>query len=431
MLRSVLAQIYLLITRVANNGVYTGLDFHERKKIQIVNITVTAGLFPNLVFGPLNFLQGRQLLALVNAALFFGGLLILWMHHKRKYPLARLLLSVAASVAFSIGAIFYRNGGEYFLLANLIVIVVFFNEAWFLILMSIVNCGMFIAIKVFLQSGIVYGTVPFGRILFNISWTLVMMVLGLWFFKNEQIGYQTQVEEKNRELERINKGKEKIFSIIAHDLRSPIAQLKSSLALVNREYISAEQFHQITSGLALQVDQLHTTLDNLLRWSLSQLQGITAKPERVALAPVIAHKLELYQQRIEEKQLKLRVENIDHRAWVDRDHLLLVLRNLLSNAIKYSYPGGTIIVQCFSSDREVTIAVADAGPGMSKGKLASLFREELVSSEPGTAQEKGTGLGLKLCREFIEKNNGRISAESFENKGSTFYLSLPKAPDIG
>ncbi|MBV9989179.1 MAG: HAMP domain-containing histidine kinase [Chitinophagaceae bacterium] len=424
---SLIHQIYLLAGRIANIGVSEGLSFHEKKKIQVINICISAGVLPKVFFGCLNFLQGKTLLGFINLVLLIGGVLILWMHHRKKYPLARLVMIFAASALFTASAILYRNGGEYYLMANLIIIIIFFNETKFLIGISFANCLLFLGIKIFLHSDFVYDTVPFSRIIFNIGWVLLMMVLALWFFKTEQRAYQKTIELKNQELEQINRSKEKIFSIIAHDLRSPIGQLKSSLDLVNREYISPEQFHQITSKLAYQVDLLHNTMDNLLRWSLSQLQGITAKPEKTELAPIIEHKLKLYQPRLEEKQLKLVAEGTDKLIWVDPDHLLLVLRNLLSNAIKYSYPSSTVAIRCQSDGHEVTIAVSDTGTGISQNILASLFHSDIIVSSLGTANERGTGLGLKLCREFIEKNNGRIYVESFENRGSTFYVSLPQA----
>ncbi len=427
MLPNLLQRLYAFTVRIINIGVSDKLSFSEKKKTQIVNITVAAGFMPEVFFGTLNFLQGRTILVLVNAVLFIGGTLILIINSYQKFLAGRLILTFAASIVYAVAAIYYRNGAEYFLLANMAIVLVFFNDKRWLISICLLNCFLFIGIKIFLQNGFVYGTVPFSRIVFNIGWALAMMILSLWFFKIEQKTYQRQLEEKNNELEKANQTKEKIFSIIAHDLRSPVAQLKSSLELVNREYINAEQFHDITNKVSSQVDQLHNTLDNLLRWSLSQLQGITAKPEKTDLAPLLQHKLTLFSQKIEEKKISLQMENTEQKIWVDPDHLLLVLRNLLSNAIKYSYSGGTITIHCTAANDQVTIAISDRGTGMNELVKQTIFHSDTIISHPGTANEKGTGLGLKLCREFMEKNNGHISVESFESRGSTFFISLPQA----
>jgi two-component system sensor histidine kinase/response regulator len=427
MFRSVLSKIYMLGVRTANIGVSDDMSFHEKKKTQVINVSVVAGISPKVYFGILNFLQGKIVLGVINVTLLLGGIAILVIHSYRRFLMARLIMIFAASILFTVSAVLYRNGGEYFLMANLIIIIIFFNERKYMIGISIMNCLLFVGIKIFLQYGVVYDSIPFGRFIFNISWTLIIMVLALWFFKTEQVVYQQQIEEKNGELETINKTKEKLFSIIAHDLRSPIAQLKGSLDLVNREYISPEQFHEMTAKLSAQVDQLHNTMDNLLRWSLSQLQGITAKPERTDLEPVLQNGLTLFTEKLEQKNIALVLQGVKQTVMVDPDHLQVVLRNLISNAVKYSYPGSTISIYSHVIGSDVTISITDTGTGMNDSVKRSVFYSENLVSKLGTANEKGTGLGLKLCREFIEKNNGSIRVESFENKGSTFFVSLPNA----
>lgn len=422
---SLYQRVYRFCAGIANIGVDPGFNYFEKKKIQVINLAVSAGFFPNIIFAVINYHEGRMAAVYVNLLLFSGGVLILWMHDRRKYPMARLLMTVAASCVFSAGAILYRNSGEFYLLANLMIIVIYFSETWFLVLMIILNCLLFIAIRIYLHFAPVIETVPFDRTMFNITWTLLMMVIALLFFKREQTFYRKRLEEKNLELENINRSKEKIFSIISHDLRSPIAQLKNSLQLLHRDYISPEKFTDIAAKLETQVDQLHSTMDNLLRWSQSQLQGISVKPENVLLAPVIENKIALYKQRLEEKQLNLVVEGAEQVLFVDRDHLFLILRNLIINAIKYSHPGGTVTIRCKSDRQHVIIAVSDNGVGMSVEMINAILQPDNIQSQPGTSNEKGTGLGLKLCREFIEKNNGTLRVESIENRGTTFYVTLP------
>ena len=298
----------------------------------------------------------------------------------------------------------------------------------FLITISIFNSALFIGIKIFLETNHTYfAPVSFGRVIFNIVWTLSSMMLALLFFKHEQISYQEQIEEKNKELQKMNDTKEKLFSIISHDLRSPIAQLKNSLDLVNREYMSPETFQQISVKLSSEVDRLHSTLDNLLRWSISQLQGIKASPERISLASLLEQKLMVFQQVAEQKSIKLILEDVNRYVWADPDHLLLVLRNLISNAIKYSYHDGEVLIRSYSKNQQVIIEVIDNGMGMSEEVKAAIFQHDNIMSSTGTANEKGTGLGLKLCKEFIEKNNGQIWIENGEQKGITFCISLPEA----
>jgi signal transduction histidine kinase len=262
--------------------------------------------------------------------------------------------------------------------------------------------------------------------MFNIIWAVIMMVLALLFFKNEQLSYQKQVEEKNHELEELNNTKEKLFSIIAHDLRSPIGQLKGSLELVNKAYITPEQFLPIADKLSVQVDQLHSTLDNLLRWSISQFQGIQAVPEYVSLEEVIGQKAILFlKQSIERKNIQLSTEGLQRQVWADPDHLQLIFRNLVANAIKYSYQDGKISIRSYQQENNVIIEITDNGMGMTAEVQESVFSSVTMVSNTGTSNEKGTGLGLKLCKEFIEKNKGEIWLKSEVGKGSTFYVSIP------
>jgi signal transduction histidine kinase len=427
MFRSIFNRLYTFGVSVANIGVSGEPDFHEKTKTQVMNLVLATGLPINIFFATLNFVQHKILLSGINFLLFIGGILILFINSRRKFLLSRSLLTFLACVLFTAEAVLFRNGGEYYLVANLIIIIIYFNEKKYLVAISIVSCLLFIGVKIFLTSSYVYDTVPFGRIIFNICWALITTTVALLFFKTEQISYQKQIEEKNGELQRLNDTKEKLFSIIAHDLRSPIGQLKNALDLVNKEYLSPEKFQEISARLSVEVGQLHSTLDNLLRWSLGQFQGIKVNPEKTALAGVLAKKMSLFKQNIEQKNLTIQLEGAEQFILVDPDHLLLILRNLFSNAIKYSYPGSTILIRAQAKEQKVIIEVIDEGIGMSADIVTSIFSPETTLSKNGTANEKGTGLGLKLCKEFIEKNQGSIWVESREKSGSSFYISLPEA----
>jgi len=321
-------KFFLLGVRIANIGMPGEQDFYEKTKTQVLNIVVACGIPINFYFGIINLVQQKTALSVINFLLFIGAFLILIINSYRKFLLGRLVLTILASILFTTSAIFFRNGNEYYLLVNLIIIIIYFSEKTILIAISLINCLLFIGVKVFLSTPIVYDTVPFGRVIFNIVWALVTMVFALLFFKREQLAYQKQVEDKNRELQQLNDTKEKLFSIIAHDLRSPIGQLRNSLDLVNKEYISPEKFIEISTKLSTEVDQLQGTLDNLLKWSISQLKGIQVNPERTGLETVLEKKFILFKQKMEQKNISLQVEGVNQSILVDPDHLRLVLRNL-------------------------------------------------------------------------------------------------------
>jgi len=411
---------------IANIGVTDTISFYEKKKTQLLNLAVAFGAPVNLYFAIKNFSEHRTTLAIINVCLMTGAFAILIINSYQKFFLGRMVLSCLASILFSASAFFFRNGGEYFLLVNMVIIAIYFNEKKFLIGFTIANILLFIGLKIILNRPVIYDEVPFSRVMFNIIWAVIMMVLALLFFKNEQLSYQKQVEEKNHELEELNNTKEKLFSIIAHDLRSPIGQLKGSLELVNKAYITPEQFMPIADKLSVQVDQLHSTLDNLLRWSISQFQGIQAVPEYVSLEEVIGQKAILFlKQSIERKNIQLYTEGLQRQVWADPDHLQLIFRNLVANAIKYSYQDGKISIRAYPQENNVIIEITDNGMGMTADVQESVFSSVAMVSNTGTSNEKGTGLGLKLCKEFIEKNKGKIWLKSEPGKGSTFYVSIP------
>lgn len=412
-------------TRIANIGVTSELDLREKYKTNVLNIAVATSIPGYFYFIALNFLQHRPILGIINILLLFGSSLILYINSLRKFFLGRLILSLLGSVLFCIGSVFFRNGTEHSLLACVVVIIIFFNETKWVVALTIINCVLFLAIKLILFSPPVYDAVPISRVIFNTASALLIMVLSLLYIKRQQDAYQSQIEKNNWELENMNSTKEKLFSIIAHDLRSPIGQLKTLLDLVNEKHIGEDKFKELTATIAKEVDQLHQTMDSLLKWSISQSIGIRAIPEKVPLSPLLDDCILFFKQKAEQKNIRIMADEAGLTVWADKNHLQIILRNLVANACKYSHPGGIILLRSFVKDTTVVIQVIDQGTGVSEELHDSLFSDVNIESHRGTANEKGTGLGLKLCKEFVEANHGRIWVESEINKGSTFSVSLP------
>ncbi len=425
-MHSILTYLFSLVVKIANIGITKELNFQEKTKTQVLNVALVSGLPASFTFCILNYSQEKLLLSLINFLLFVGGIFILIINSRQQFLLGRLIATFLASILFVAGAVLYRNGGEYYLIANLIVIIIYFNDKKYLIFITIFNSFLFIGIKLFLNTSIVYETVAPGRIIFNMCWAMFTGLFALLFFKKEHLFYLQQIEVKNIELQRLNETKEKLFSIIAHDLRSPIGQLRNSLDLVNKEYISAEKFIDTSAKLSTEVDQLQGTLDNLLNWSLSQFNGIRVTPVRTSLAAILERKYLVLKQKLDQKNIHLQIEGVDQFIYIDPDHLRLVMRNLISNAIKFSYRNSTITIRAHEEKDNIVIEIIDQGTGMSEEEKKSLFDTEKFTTHVGTENEKGTGLGLKLCKEFIEKNNGSIWFESKAQVGTTFFVSVPK-----
>ena len=410
---------------LANIGVTEDLPFLEKKKTQVTNLVVGIGLPLFLYFSIINSINGLYLLAAMNFSLFVGGILILVTQFRQKYYLARFIVVIVTTTIFTAQSLLFRNGNEILLLVNMIVTIIYYSEKRFIIFITAVNMACYLWIKYASFQPPMFESVPEGRILFNVLCGLISFTVALQYFKFEQLTSQRAIQQKNEELEALNKTKEKLFSIIAHDLRSPIAQIKSTLDLVNRDFISKEEFHELSHHFTKQIDQLQDNMNNLLTWSQSQLNGIVTKPQAVNASIIIKEVIELLKQQWQGKDLTIQFEGFDDLAWMDPDHLKVVVRNLLSNAIKFSKKKHSIVINHSRNNKELTIAVRDTGMGMSQEQLDALFTAEEIISTHGTDKERGTGLGLKLCKEFLDKNKGEIWAISEKGIGSTFFINIP------
>ncbi|AYB35229.1 tetratricopeptide repeat protein [Chryseolinea soli] len=236
------------------------------------------------------------------------------------------------------------------------------------------------------------------------------------------------VNEQNLKLQELNATKDKFFSIISHDLKGPLNSLTSfsGLLLHHTDSLSKEEIQMLAKDLDKSVKNLFALLENLLEWSRSQTGNIEFKPEVFDLNAVVEENRALLKAQAQQKKITL--NNAGEGAWMVRAHknsINTVVRNLISNAIKFTGEGGQITTRLRRQNGRVIIAIADNGVGMSPEVMKKLFRIEAKHSTKGTADEKGTGLGLILCREFVEKNGGQIWVESEEGRGSVFSFSVP------
>ncbi len=240
----------------------------------------------------------------------------------------------------------------------------------------------------------------------------------------------TQQKNTERELRQLNATKDKLFSIIAHDLKSPFNAQLGLLELMMDEQAdyTTEQRHRFMNMIYDSAKQSFALLDNLLLWSRSQTGKIPYSPVDVNISEAIDSSIEMYKATLEIKRIKLRrVYNCPNDLVVsaDQDMLDTVLRNLISNAIKFSYEDGEIVIYVSEIENgHITVAVQDHGIGIASENIGRLFHPDHNLSTNGTKNEKGTGLGLIICREFVERNGGKIWVESEEGKGSTFHFTL-------
>ncbi len=250
--------------------------------------------------------------------------------------------------------------------------------------------------------------------------------------RNEELHEKNlELDEKNAQLKILNADKDKFFSIIAHDLRNPLGALRE-LPQIIVENIETYTHDELIRMILLQRDAakgLFALLENLLTWSRIQRGMIEYKPQHLNLENIIARNIALIQAGAEQKQIRL-IYRLGHEnipILADFNMIDTVIRNLMSNALKFTNTGGSIEISATQNEEFVEITVSDTGIGIKEEDLAKLFRIDEQYRRVGTANERGTGLGLILSKEFVEKHGGRIWVESEAGKGSIFRFTLARA----
>jgi signal transduction histidine kinase len=238
--------------------------------------------------------------------------------------------------------------------------------------------------------------------------------------------YRAILEKHNQKLQRVNQAKDNLFSIISHDLRSPFASYISVLGLLEDQDLSPEERENVFNELKRSTLEVYNTLDNLLTWSKSQMHGFVTKPEPVLLQPVVQEIIHFFGAQAVKKKVSLANEIApDLAVQADGAQVRIVLRNLIGNALKFTREGGSVTTTAEPEGALARVCVRDNGRGMNEATLQRLFQDPV--STLGTHGEKGTGLGLFLCKEFVQKNGGKIWAESQIGQGTVFCFTLAQA----
>ncbi|WP_276373010.1 tetratricopeptide repeat-containing sensor histidine kinase [Chryseolinea sp. H1M3-3] len=239
--------------------------------------------------------------------------------------------------------------------------------------------------------------------------------------------HQQETEKRSEELERLNQVKDKFFSIISHDLRSPINALSGLLDLLDKGAVSSEELPKHIRELKNRFNHTRALLNNLLDWTLLQMDKLNLQKGKIDLKKLVDENIQLLGE-TPGKEIKL-INDVAPNTigFADSNTINLVIRNLITNAIKFTNDKGEVRIAAKPQGNEWLVSVKDNGIGMTTEVLRILFDKTSPYTTRGTANEKGTGLGLILCKEFVEKNGGKIWVESAEDYGSTFYFTLPKA----
>lgn len=277
------------------------------------------------------------------------------------------------------------------------------------------------------------------RMTLIIFFVVLVLAAGLIFFLyrnssekkkiNELLSKKNdEINENSEKLKQSNDIKNRLFSILAHDLRGPLSSLQGMISLMEMNVNSKDEIEKLMPEVGEQFNSTSTLLNNLLQWSQSQMEGYRVLPEDFDLIELISQKKTLLNHSLKKKGVDFIYPEGEYFVYADRNMIDLVLQNLISNAIKYCQEGDKIEVSLSDNNGHGIVQIEDTGVGIPAGTIPLIFSEQFYTTD-GTNSEKGTGLGLMLCKEFVERNNGTIRVESEVGEGSSFYFTIPRTAD--
>ncbi len=445
---------------IRNIGVSPGLDDYEKRKLAIFNILNCMGILNGIIIPIAGLFNNDNLPTLawvvaVSPALI-SSIALLAVYTGRPetgkmvyfilYPfVTALVYSTGIDVGIELFFVVYAILGVFLLKKVLNAIVAFFFS-------MMLYVAVFVVWKNYTSH---LADTNHAFYIFNHALAVIFIFLSLHLFKTENGSYQRQLKKKNKlletkraeiekqkeeiasqvlllekqtaELKELDNVKNKLFSVIAHDLKTPMYALRNMFTNIRNYDLPGDEIKMLIPDVVTDLNYTTGLMENLLHWAKSQMQADALRPQVLDVTLLIKEVMQLLRLQAESK--KVYIENKSESPvyiYADKDMVNLVLRNLLSNAIKFTPENGSVYLGASDSQSFAEIYVQDTGTGMSEDTLQKINGNNYFTSK-GTSNEAGTGLGLMLCREFLAKNGGRMFVESEPGKGSVFSFTLPQA----
>jgi len=443
-----------------NIGYQPALGGYEKRKLGIFNFMNFLGLCSGVLI-PLAGLFNKDhfpaLVWLIACSPAFISLIVLTTNYYQRYELARFfyftLYPVMTTMVYALRIDF---GIEFFFVLYGVLSVFFLQNIYNIVFSFTLSMACyFLVCTVWQHYDYRLEVSNYYFFLFNHLLAVVFIFVGLLLIRNENARYQNQTRDKNWQLRRsnlkilrqkaditgkaslleeqtqqlteLNSLKNKLFSVIAHDLKAPLYALRTLFRNVQLYDLPGDEIKILIPEVVNELTYTTGLMENLLQWAKSQMQAEAVRPQLLDVAAIAQEVLQLLRLQAEAKHIYIQ-SKIDRPVLVyaDKDMINLVLRNLLSNAIKFTPQEGSISIEARDMRSHIEVMVQDTGTGISKEGLQRL-KEENYYTTRGTVGEAGTGLGLMLCKEFLSRNGGQMHVESEPGKGSTFSFTLPKA----
>jgi two-component system sensor histidine kinase/response regulator len=443
---------------VWNIGYRPSLGSYEKRKLGIFNLMNFLGLSAGVLIPLLGLLNKDHLPPTIWIAAGAPAIIsatVLTANHFQKYELGRLLYFTLYPLVTTLSyAVRIDPGIEFFFVLYGVLSVFFLQSIYNIVFSFTLSMACYFLVAV-VWKDYDYRLEQHNYALYVINHLIAIFFIfyGLLLIKNENTRYQNQTRDKNWQLRRsnlkilrqkaditgkaalleeqtqqlteLNSLKNRLFSIIAQDLKAPLYALRNLFRNVQVYDLPGDEIRLLIPEVVNELTYTTGLMENLLSWAKSQMQAESVRPQLLDIARITKEVLQLLRLQAEAKQIYI-ISKIERPVFVyaDKDMINLVLRNLLSNAIKFTPEAGSICVEAREMRSHIEVLVSDTGMGISQEGLQKLMNANYFTTR-GTVGEAGTGLGLMLCREFLSRNGGEMHIESEQGKGSTVSFTLP------
>jgi two-component system sensor histidine kinase/response regulator len=442
--RNVFNNVFNFLHSVKNLGVTADMSSVEKSKLGIFNHLNFFQFITGILVPIIGLLQADKFpvsgwIIICLPALVSVLVLILNNYHKHELALLTYFILYPFFICFN-----YINGINLgielsFILYG-ILSVFFIQDIGYMIFSICFSMVSYFFLSVVLKKYIYQlEQINYVAYLVNQALAIVYIFYGLYLIKTENANYNTalqrtnfeiqkqsnQLQQQATELDQLNSLKNKLFSVISHDLKAPMYALRNLFENMHSQDMPADEIKSLIPEVKQDLNYTISLMENLLNWAKSQMQSHSAKPQAVNLQELIDDVTHVLHLQAEAKNI--RIENkaaAPVYAWADADMIHLVLRNIISNAIKFTPVGGHISIGASELASFTEVYIQDTGKGISSKEIKKINDQEFYTTN-GTAHEQGTGLGLMLCKEFLAKNDGHMRIESEPGKGSIFSFTLP------
>lgn len=419
-------------------------DAETRRDHEITLVMLWASLLFSSFFGVVGILVGNTIIGLLSLSqtavtIFSAGLV-----KKNKSSAGKLIVLIYTSLIIVAQHIYYggkTNVNHFFFTVCIISLIVFdnkhaiygyFSAAFSSILLVLSSLDLLPEWHFSLDESQLF----IEKIL-NSMGSVSFSLLAVYYLLRYSRKYRLQLEEKSKETKEVNQNlilanntKTRLFSIIGHDLRNPLIAIKGAVSALQEPDFPEEERAFLLSELEKRVDYSMNLMNNLLIWSKSQLNGIEYKPENFDLAELIKTVVGQVQAQAADKRIDLQTDfqHLPLLVFADKGMLEIIIRNIISNSIKYTHQGGFVKVKARKADDKVWITVADSGVGMDKEALEKV-RNQVFYTTPGTQREKGSGLGLMICADFLRFHGSDLQIDSGKDSGTRVSFAVNKMLD--